>query len=78
MSFPRPIQWYHYHADLVWQDGTFNIKKHVKYPARQIRQVFLFRSGSLYFPYIENLNIFLVLHLTFKTINDSLQSTDVN
>ncbi len=23
MSFPRPIQWYHSHADLIWPDGTF-------------------------------------------------------
>jgi hypothetical protein len=23
MSFPRPIQWYHCHADLIWPDGTF-------------------------------------------------------
>ncbi len=23
MSFPRPIQWYHSHADPIWPDGTF-------------------------------------------------------
>jgi hypothetical protein len=25
MSFTRPIQWCHSHADLFWPDGTFNI-----------------------------------------------------
>ncbi len=25
MSFSRPIQWYHSHADSIWPDGTFNI-----------------------------------------------------
>ncbi len=24
MSFSRPIQWYHSHADPIWPDGTFN------------------------------------------------------
>ncbi len=24
MSFSRPIQWYHSHADPVWPDSTFN------------------------------------------------------
>ncbi len=52
MFFPRPIQWYHSRADLACQDGTFNIKKHVKYPARQIRQVFYSDPIlCLYFPY---------------------------
>jgi hypothetical protein len=23
MSFSKPIQWYHSHADPVWPDGTF-------------------------------------------------------
>ncbi len=23
MSFPRPIQWYHSHADATWLDDTF-------------------------------------------------------
>jgi hypothetical protein len=23
MSFTRPIQWYHSHADPIWPDGTF-------------------------------------------------------
>ncbi len=23
MSFSRPIQWYHSHADPIWPDGTF-------------------------------------------------------
>ncbi len=23
--FSRPIQWYHYHADPIWPDGTFNL-----------------------------------------------------
>jgi hypothetical protein len=23
MSFSRPIQWYHCHADPIWPDGTF-------------------------------------------------------
>jgi hypothetical protein len=23
MSFPRPIEWYHSHADLIWPAGTF-------------------------------------------------------
>jgi hypothetical protein len=23
MSFSRPIQWYHSHADPIWLDGTF-------------------------------------------------------
>ncbi len=26
MSFSRPIQWYHSHADPIWPDGTFNMK----------------------------------------------------
>ncbi len=26
MSFSRPIQWYHSHANLIWQDGTFKTK----------------------------------------------------
>jgi hypothetical protein len=25
MSFSRPIQWHYSQADLIWQDGTFNI-----------------------------------------------------
>ncbi len=25
MSFSRPIQWYHSHADPIWPDGTFNL-----------------------------------------------------
>jgi hypothetical protein len=24
MSFSRPIQWYHSHADPIWPDGIFN------------------------------------------------------
>jgi hypothetical protein len=24
MSFSKPIQWYHSHADPIWPDGTFN------------------------------------------------------
>jgi hypothetical protein len=24
MSFSRPIQWYHSHADPIWPDGNFN------------------------------------------------------
>jgi hypothetical protein len=24
MSFSRPIQWYHSHADPIWPDGDFN------------------------------------------------------
>jgi hypothetical protein len=24
MSFPRPIKWFHSHADPIWPDGTFN------------------------------------------------------
>jgi len=24
MFFPRPIQWYHSRADLIWPDFTFN------------------------------------------------------
>ncbi len=24
MSFSRPFQWYHSHANLIWPDGTFN------------------------------------------------------
>ncbi len=24
MSFSRPIQWYHSHADPIWPDGTFD------------------------------------------------------
>ncbi len=23
MYLPRPIKWYHSHADLIWLDGTF-------------------------------------------------------
>ncbi len=23
MSFSRPVQWYHSHADPIWPDGTF-------------------------------------------------------
>jgi hypothetical protein len=23
MTFSRPIQWYHSHADSIWPDGTF-------------------------------------------------------
>jgi hypothetical protein len=23
MSYPGPIQWYHFQADLIWPDGTF-------------------------------------------------------
>ncbi len=30
MSFSRPIQWYHSHADSIWPDGTF--KGLVLYP----------------------------------------------
>jgi hypothetical protein len=68
MSFPRPFQWYHYHADLVWQDGIFNIKKHVKYPARQIRQVFYSDTVlCLYFPYV-TFNV--KKNQRFATIND--------
>jgi hypothetical protein len=26
MSFPRPIHWYHSHADLMWLDGTDTLK----------------------------------------------------
>ncbi len=25
MSFSRPIQWYHSHADPIWPDDTFNV-----------------------------------------------------
>ncbi len=25
MSFSRPIQWYHYHADPIWSDGIFKV-----------------------------------------------------
>ncbi len=25
MPFWRPIQWYHFHVDPIWPDGTFNI-----------------------------------------------------
>ncbi len=25
MSFSRPIQWYHSHADPIWPYGTFNV-----------------------------------------------------
>ncbi len=25
MSFSRPIQWYHFHAELMWPEGTFNV-----------------------------------------------------
>ncbi len=25
MSFSRPNQWQHSHADLIWPDGTFNL-----------------------------------------------------
>ncbi len=28
MSFSRPIQWYHSHADPIWPDGTFISKIH--------------------------------------------------
>ena len=24
LSIPRPIQWYHSRADLIWPDGPFN------------------------------------------------------
>ncbi len=24
MSYPGPIQWYYFQADLIWPDGTFN------------------------------------------------------
>jgi hypothetical protein len=24
MSYSRPFQWYHSHADTIWPDGTFN------------------------------------------------------
>ncbi len=24
MYLPRPIKWYHSHADLIWLDSTFN------------------------------------------------------
>ncbi len=26
MSFLRPIQWYHSHADPIWPDGTFKLR----------------------------------------------------
>jgi hypothetical protein len=26
MSFSRPMQWYHSHADLIWPDGPFKDK----------------------------------------------------
>jgi hypothetical protein len=26
MSFSRPIQWYHSHADPIWPEGTFKSK----------------------------------------------------
>jgi hypothetical protein len=30
MYFSRPIQWYHYHADPIWPDGTFqNVQKYI-------------------------------------------------
>ncbi len=34
MSFSRPFQWYHYHVDPIWPDGTFKQNFHesaVKY-----------------------------------------------
>ncbi len=27
MSFSRPIQWYHSHADPIWPDGTFKTRE---------------------------------------------------
>ena len=33
MSFSRPFQWYHSHADPIWPDGTFKmfLKIYVKF-----------------------------------------------
>jgi hypothetical protein len=30
MSFSRPIQWYHSHADPIWPDGTFKYASYVQ------------------------------------------------
>ncbi len=27
LSFPRPIKWYHPHADLIWPDGTVPLNR---------------------------------------------------
>ncbi len=27
MTYPRPLQWYHSQATLIWTDGTFEIEK---------------------------------------------------
>ncbi len=39
MTFLRPIQWYHSHADPVWPDGTFNWRGKHSYSGRQIRDM---------------------------------------
>jgi hypothetical protein len=31
MSFSRPIQWYHSHADPIWQVGIFKFSKGVQW-----------------------------------------------
>ncbi len=36
MSFSRPIQWYHSHADTIWPDGSFN-----SYTDKKENQIFL-------------------------------------
>ncbi len=36
MSFSRPIQWYHSHADPIWPDGFFN-----SYTDKKENQIFL-------------------------------------
>jgi hypothetical protein len=30
MSFSRPIQWYHAHADPIWLDGTFQATQNLQ------------------------------------------------
>jgi hypothetical protein len=42
MSFSRPIQWYHYHADLIWPDGPLRYRFSRRHPPFLSKVPFLF------------------------------------
>jgi hypothetical protein len=46
MSFPRPIQWYHSHADLIWPDGTFKAQTYTT-NAKTYLELFFFHQNLL-------------------------------
>ncbi len=65
MSFSRPIQWYHSHADPIWPDSTFKFSNRVRRNTFGQTQDMI---AGVFVPAISELRLFFKVFLSLENI----------